>query len=49
MTRLKSQFPKFYQKERKSIVITNTIIIVSILLRIALNIVFSIEDVNKAL
>jgi hypothetical protein len=44
-TRLKSQYPKFYEKERKSIVITNSIIIVSILLRITLNIVFSIDDV----
>ena len=48
-TRLKSQYPKFYEKERKSIVITNSIIIVSILLRITLNIVFSIDDVIKAL
>ena len=48
-TRLKSQYPKFYEKERKSIVITNSIIIVSILLRITLNIVLSIDDVNKAL
>ena len=47
-TRLKSQYPKFYEKERKSIVITNSIIIVSILLRITLNIVFSIDEVNKA-
>ena len=47
-TRLKSQYPKFYEKERKSIVITNFIIIVSILLRITLNIVWSIDDVKKA-
>ena len=45
-TRLKSQYPKFYKKERKSIVITNSIIIVSILLRITINIVFSIDGVN---
>ena len=45
-TRLKKQYPKFYHKEQKSIVITNSIIIVSILLRITLNIVYSIDDVN---
>ena len=48
-TRLKSQYPKFYQKERKSIVIINSIIIASILLRITLNIVFSIDYVYNAL
>ena len=47
-TRLKTQYPKFYQKERKSIVIINSIIIVSILLRITLNILHSIDDVLKA-
>lgn len=44
-TRLKSQFPKFYQKERKSIVITNSIIIVTILVRITLSIIYSYDDI----
>ena len=48
-TRLKSQYPKFYQKERKSIVITNSIIIASILLRITLYIVYSIDYIYWAL
>ena len=49
MTRLKSQYPKFYQKEWKSIVIVNSIIIASILLRITLNILFTFEEVRKAI
>ena len=48
-TRLKMHYPKFYQKERTSIVITNAIIIVSILLRITLNIVYSIDEVYNIL
>jgi hypothetical protein len=47
-TRLKKQYPKFYQKERKSIFITNSIIILSILLRITINIIYSIHDVYIA-
>jgi hypothetical protein len=47
-TRLKMHYPKFYQKERKSIVITNSIIILSILLRITINIMYSIHDVYIA-
>ena len=47
-TRLKTKYPKFFQKERKSIVITNSIIILSILLRITLNIVYSNDDVIEA-
>ena len=48
-TRLKKQYPKFYEKERKSIVITNSIIIASILLRISLYIVYSIDFIYWAL
>ena len=48
-TRLKTQYPKFYKKERKSIVITNSIIIASILLRITLYIVYSIDFIYRAL
>lgn len=48
-TRLSKQYPKFYQKERKNIIATNSIIIAAILIRITMNALSSFDFFLDAL
>jgi hypothetical protein len=48
-TRLSRKYPKFYEKERRNIIITNSLIISSMLFRIILTICYSIKTFNDAM
>lgn len=48
-TRLKKEYPKFYFKERKIIIVANSMIIISIIFRIILNICYAIDSFNDSI
>lgn len=49
ISRLKRYFPHFYKKEKRQIFLASVSVMVSILARMAINIVYSIDSVDKAL
>jgi hypothetical protein len=49
LARLKKYYPGFYKKESKQIILVSVSIIVSIISRIVINTVYSIDEVNHAL
>jgi hypothetical protein len=49
VARLKKYYPQFFKRERKQIYFASISVIVSIIARMTINIVYSIDSVNEAL